>query len=135
MFYDSFFNDVFDAMMRSNDLGFSQQFPATNVITDDSGCTVELALAGYKKDQLNVEITDNDCIKISATNVKETENTTNKKYHNHRIKNTSFERIYTVPITIYDLTGLKASFEDGILSVFVPKKEKQVPDRKVIMIE
>ena len=135
MFYDSFFNDVFDAMMRSNDLGFSQQFPATNVITDDKGCTVELALAGYKKDQLNVEITDNDCIKISATNVKETENTTNKKYHNHRIKNTSFERIYTVPTTIYDLTGLKASFEDGILSVFVPKKEKQIPDRKVIMIE
>lgn len=135
MFYDPFFDDMFDVLMHSNNFGFSQQFPATNVITDDTGCTVELALAGYKKDQLNVEITDQNCIKISATNAKETENTTNKKYHNHRIKNTSFERIYTVPTEIYDLTGLKASFEDGILSVFIPKKEKQIPDKKVIMIE
>lgn len=135
MFYNSFFDEVFDSLMRSTDFGYREAFPATNVITDDTGCTVELALAGYKKDQLGVEITDDNCIKITASNVKETENSTNKKYHNHRIKNTSFERIYTVPTEAYDLSGLKASFEDGILSVFVPKKEKQIPDKKVIMIE
>ena len=57
------------------------------------------------------------------------------KYHNHRIKRASFKRIYTVPVSEYDIENLKASFEDGILSIIVPLRQKQIEKSKVIMIE
>lgn len=130
VFMYSFFDDLFDSMMRSTDLGFHEGFPASNVFTDEDGCTIELALAGYKKDQLHVEV-DNNKITVSADTGEED---TSKKYHNHRIKRSSFKRVYTVPTTVYDLAGVKVKFEDGLLSIFIPSSTKKI-EAKTIMIE
>lgn len=130
--FNTFFDDMFDLLVGSPDYGFREGFPASNVITDESGCTIELALAGYKKDQLKVEADGNKII-VSAETKEDADS--NKKYHNHRIKRASFKRIYTVPVSEYDIENLKASFEDGILSIIVPLRQKKIEKSKVIMIE
>lgn len=129
----SFFDDLFDTMMRSTDFGFREGFPASNVFTDDSGCTIELALAGYKKEQLKAEIDDNKIIVSADTGE---EDATDKKYHNHRIKRSSFKRVYTVPTAIYDLENVKTSYVDGILTIFVPLIDKKgLPKSRTLLIE
>lgn len=131
--FDTFFDDVFDSLMRSNNFGYRDSFPATNVFTDSTGCTIELALAGYKREQLNVSVEGNTfTVSASSDNTKDD---SDKKYHNHRVKRTAFKRIYTVPAEEYDLSALKATYVDGILTIFVPLKEKQIQKTIPIMIE
>lgn len=127
----SFFDDVFDSLMRSTDLGFGEGFPASNVITDSTGCTIELALAGYKKENLSIEV-DGKYIIVAA---KESEEKDSRKYHNHRIKKSAFRRVYAVPTSEYNLEELKASFEDGILTIFVPLQNQKIEQKKLIAIE
>ena len=58
------FDDVFkrfDELMNSERLDFSQVFPPMNIFyhADNKAVEIEMALAGYKKDELNIEVEEN----------------------------------------------------------------------------
>ena len=65
-FLDNVFAD-FDQVFKSPRFSFDDSFPPINLYVnqDDKACTYELALTGYKKDWLSVEI-DGNVLKISA---------------------------------------------------------------------
>lgn len=130
--YD-FFDGVFDALMKSSNFGFNEAFPASNVFTDSTGCTIELALAGYKKEQLHIDVDGNKFTVSADASTDKTDE--DKKYHSHRVKSSSFKRVYSVPAEIYDISKLSASYVDGMLSIFIPKKEESAPKTKSITIE
>lgn len=123
----SLIDELFDPFIKSSRLSYSDSFPASNVITDSDGCTIELALAGYKKENLHIEVNDM-LITITGDAIKD--NRTDRKYHNHRIKRNAFKSSYSVPDE-YNLNEMEASFEDGILCITIPRREKKETKRLI----
>lgn len=130
------FDDVFkrfDELFNSDRLDFSQVFPPMNIFyqADNKAVHIEMALAGYKKDELSIEIEDNKVV-ISGAPKEEAE--LEGKYFKQKIRKQEFKRSYEIPNN-YDLEKAEVTYEDGILSIVVPAKEKQLPEKKVLMIK
>lgn len=130
--FDSMFNqDWFDSFFGKAS-AFSNPFPPANIAFEDNDCHIELALSGYKKDDLKIEIVGRDVIKISADIEKEEDN---RQYYTHRVKRESFSRSYKIPSDIYDVTKVKARMEDGVLYIVIPKREEKLIENTTIAIE
>ena len=95
--------------------------PAANVSENNDGFTVELATPGLAKEALIIKV-DNDILSISA----EKETTEDTKVRNSTFDYSNFKRTFQLPDTV-DAAGISASYENGILSVFIPKKEEAKP--------
>ena len=119
-FWDSAFAD-FDQLMRNHNFSYDDTFPPINLYMSKSGesCNFELALTGYKKDWLSVYI-DGKNLVIEAT-VPEEKEDDEKKYVKRRIKASSFKKTYRIPEG-YDVEKTEVSYEDGLLSIYIPKK-------------
>lgn len=119
-FLDSAFAD-FDQLMRNHNFSYDDTFPPINLYMSKSGesCNFELALTGYKKDWLSVYI-DGKNLVIEAI-VPEGKEDDEKKYVKRRIKASSFKKTYRIPEG-YDVEKTEVSYEDGLLSIYIPKK-------------
>jgi len=136
VFGDSFLDTVFkdfDLMWKNPRFSFDDSFPPINLYVnqDDKACTYELALTGYKKDWLSVELDGNN-LKISANVPEEKEDS--KQYIKRRIKAKSFEKTYKIPEG-YDTEKAEVSYEDGLLTLFVPVKTKPAETTKKLLIK
>jgi HSP20 family protein len=86
----------------------------------DENYTLEVALPGYTKDDIDIKV-DNKLLSISFSAAKETD-----KWKQN------FDKKFKVNDEL-DLSNIKASFANGILTVLIPKVEKAKP--KTITIE
>lgn len=112
---DRFFEEFFGAAYRPVR---SAGFPVTDLYTESDKLIFEFALAGYKKQEINIE-TEDDKLTVFV-DAKEVTNE-NRKYYQSRIARRNFKVSYAIPIQ-YDLSEVVASFEDGILKVVLPKR-------------
>ena len=126
MFKNSWFPTVFDELMNSNFTPrTSTTAPAINVKEDDKSYTMELAAPGIKKEFCRVSLNEegNLCIAIeSKTEHKEED----KKQHylRHEFSYTNYQRNYALPEDVVK-DQIAAHVENGILTVTLPKQEKQ----------
>ena len=119
--FDDFFkpwNNWFE-----NDLftGRAMTIPAVNIIDNKDEFMVALAVPGMKKDDFNIDI-DGNMITISSQKeekkVEKEEKFTRKEYNF-----SSFSRSFTLPDEVLK-EKIEARYEDGILKLFLPKKEE-----------
>ncbi|XP_021894619.1 17.6 kDa class I heat shock protein 2-like [Carica papaya] len=89
-------------------------------------------LPGMKKEEVKVEVEDNRVLKISGERHVEEEE---KKETWHRVERSSgkFSRWFRLPENV-KMEEVKASMENGVLTVTVPKAEVKKPDVKAIEI-
>lgn len=116
--FDNFFNDMPSYVKRS-----TQGYPVVDIYKDDSGNTVmEFALAGFSKEELNVEVKpDERSLTVTATSA-------DKDYvADRRIARRSFTRTYVNYDNDLDLLNANATFENGLLSIVVPKCKEEQP--------
>lgn len=103
-------------------------FPYYNLIetADSKGYIVEVALAGYRKDQLEVVLNEKE-LRISG---KASEQPYGVKYIHKGVS----ERNFTAKIPLPLLTSVtKASLKDGMLLVFLEKsKTKKVSESRLM---
>ncbi|WP_378183777.1 Hsp20/alpha crystallin family protein [Aquimarina sp. SS2-1] len=119
MFDDIFNTDWFGGIVNENKTGFNT--PAVNVKENDNDFIIELAAPGLVKEDFNIEL-DNDVLMISS----EAKNETTEEKDNYTRKEfsyTTFKRSFTLPETVNSV-DIKASYDNGILSVTLPKKEE-----------
>jgi len=55
-------------------------------------------------------------------------------YLRREVKRSSFLRSFTADSKIFDLDKVKASFEDGVLELQIPKREPEKPKKRTISI-
>ncbi|KAJ3700542.1 hypothetical protein LUZ61_004247 [Rhynchospora tenuis] len=91
----------------------------------DKAHIITAEIPGVKKDEVKVEVEDNNVLRISGQRVKEEEE---KGDTWHRIERSrgSFQRRFRLPENA-DLENIKCSLENGVLTVEVPKKETDKP--------
>lgn len=106
-------------------------FPKVDIIDHDDSIEVHAALPGVKKEDLDVSI-QNQTITIRTSSKEEKKEEEKGKYFRREISRGEFQRTLSLPDNI-DGDQAKASFNDGILKVTIPKTEKS--KRKNISVE
>lgn len=132
--FPSSFSDSIERLFKGLDVyniedgswKLNRGFPKGDIIIEEDKATVELALAGYGKEQLSV-IIENDSVVISSTKCCKTENT-------RTLSRRAFsERIYFGQEFNLELT--EAKYTDGLLQITVPKFKKEEKVSKEIIIK
>ena len=117
--FDRFFEDTETerVIKRSTD-----GYPVTDIYTNDNhDQIIEMALAGFKKGDLLIDVKDNT-ITISCDASKE-----EKKHNRRRIAKRSFKKTFVDYHNQLDFAKTEAEFSDGLLSVMIPRVEEKKP--------
>ena len=137
--------DVFDDFDRSFFRGFgnvdhalygkhAQHMMKTDVKETDDSYEVDIDLPGFKKDEIHLEL-NNGYLTISTekTLEKDNEGKKGKMLRQERYSGMMQRSFYVGDYVTEE--DVKASYESGVLHVFVPKKEAKLPEKKTILIE
>lgn len=89
-------------------------------------------LPGLKKEEVKVEVEEGTILQISGERSKEQEEK-NDKWHRIERSSGKFLRRFRLPENA-KMDQVKASMEDGVLTVTVPKEEEKKPQVKAIEI-
>jgi len=89
-------------------------------------------ILGLKKEEVKVEIEDDRVLQISGERNVEKEDK-NEKWHRVERSSGKFVRRFRLPENA-KVNEVKASMENGVLTVTVPKEEVKKPDVKSIQI-
>ena len=138
--------DVFDDFDRSFFRGFgnidhtlygkhAQHMMKTDVKELEDSYEVDVDLPGFKKDEIHLEL-NNGYLTISTekTLEKDNEGKKGKMLRQERYSGV-MQRSFFVGEHLTE-EDIKASYENGVLHVMIPKKEaRKVPEKKTILIE
>lgn len=98
--------------------------PAMDVIENDKDLTVRVDLPGMSSDDVNIEIEDN--VLTVSGEIGDTVEQEGDRYHYRERRFGSFQRSLRLPNTI-DADKVEAHFENGVLSVVMPKLPQAQP--------
>ena len=127
---DRFFdNDLFDWSNRN----FSKTettLPSVNVRENEEEFLIDVAAPGLEKKDFKIEVND-DVLTVSSEKQEESETKDEKGKHGGRFTKREFSyqafmRSFTLPADA-DADKVTASYDKGILTVLVPKKEETKP--------
>ena len=115
-------------MFEDLDRSFFANTPSVSAFrTDvkDSGdaYTLESELPGFKKEDIKIDI-ENDCLTISAERKNDSKEEKDNYVKRERVYG-SFSRSFDV--SGINVDGIEAAYNDGILTVKLPKKAAEVP--------
>jgi HSP20 family protein len=124
-----FFNTFFDSASISNggQAVPRRWIPAMDVVETEDSFVLRADLPGLSEHDVNIEVEDN-VLKISGERKAEHEHN-GKGYYRVERSWGAFSRSLTLPEGV-DADAVKASFENGVLDVRIPKPEQPKP-RKV----
>lgn len=121
LFFDDFLTrNMFDWTAQSNDRIF---LPKTNILETSDDFRVEVAVPGMKKEDFSLEL-DKEILTIqSEVSSEEWKNGSDVNYNLREFSYHSFKRSFYLPNTV-EADEIEATYEDGILSLVIPKKEE-----------
>ena len=119
---DEFFGTSFPITTTSR-----THVPSVNISETDTAFEVAVAAPGKTRKDFNVEL-DDHVLTISSESTHEDESKT-AQFTRREFAYYSFQRSFRLPETI-DTAGIKAKYDNGILSVALPKLEEAIPEPK-----
>lgn len=141
--FDPFF-ERFDSLWRDWDLSMNafdqlqpkSSFPKVNVIEKEDSYDIEIAVAGFDKDDVELELKDNAMlIKADKKEKHESEDAkSGVKYLTKEIAARSFRRTVVFPSEI-NSDDVSAKYENGIIKCRVGKVEEDKPSSVKIEVE
>ncbi|WP_027078619.1 Hsp20/alpha crystallin family protein [Maribacter antarcticus] len=127
MLFPSLMNEIFkpDWFGGMDDSKFST--PAVNIIENETGFELELAVPGRAKEDFHIDV-DTNVLTVSAE-VRTEKETENIHYTRREFAYKSFKRAFTLADSING-NEIKADYVNGILKFTLPKKEEALPKPK-----
>jgi HSP20 family protein len=101
--------------------------PSVNIIERSEGFALDLAAPGKKREDFQVEV-DNHFLTISTEN-QSTQESTDGDYSRREFSYDAFQRSFRLPKTV-DTTKIKASYDNGLLHISIPKRKEAIPEPK-----
>lgn len=95
--------------------------PAANIVRNEGSYEIQLAVPGFTKDQIKIEVIENQ-LTITATNNNQEDQ--KPKFIRQEFEAASFSRVFRLHRNA-NSSALKASFDQGILTVIIPDKEPE----------
>ena len=113
--FEQFFQDPRPLVKRTTD-----GYPLTDVYRDgDDNQVIEMALAGFNKDDLEIEVKENTISIRHETEVKPDERPP------RRIGRRSFTKTFVDYNNTLNLSKSEASFENGLLVIKIPQRSEK----------
>ena len=109
----------------------SRWAPSLDVFQDDDAVTVKLELAGMKKEDFDISLQD-DILTISGERKSERESGEGESFRSERVFG-AFRRTVTLPAPVKS-DEVKATYEEGVLTVTLPKAEEAKPKKIAISL-
>jgi len=119
---DRLFDEAFTRPLRLYDRDLSM--PAVDMYQTDNEVVVKAAIPGVKADEVQISVTG-DVLVIKGES-KEKEEKKEKAYHIREQRWGMFERTLALPTEVV-ADKAKAEFENGILTITLPKAEEVKP--------
>jgi len=113
---------VLDWQPRDSVLG--AWMPAVDVLEENDGIRILAELPGVKPEDVKISV-ENNVLTNRGTKDQVAEEKT-KRVHRYERTYGAFERTFALPATV-DAGRIKATYEHGVLSVFLPKMEQAKP--------
>ena len=120
---DRLFDDAFTRPLRMYD-GGQMSVPAVDMYQTDNEVVVKAAIPGVKADDVRINVTGE--VLIIKGETREKEETKDKAYHIREQRWGMFERTVALPTDVV-ADKAKAEFENGILTITLPKAEEVRP--------
>lgn len=128
------FDSLFDQFLKSSfpnferEFGFNSfgaaSFPKVDVIDLEDKIQIEAEIPGMNKEDVKISIKDGMlCISGEKKKVSE-ESNEKKKFIMKELKHSSFRRSFQLNESL-DSENVNAKFENGILTIAIPKKEPE----------
>jgi HSP20 family protein len=129
---DRLFDDSFFTPYRLFTFGLSEITPSIDMYQNDKEVVVKATLPGVKPEEVDVSV-DGDCLTIKGeTQGEEKVEQENYLYREHR--HGTFHRTIALPNGLVT-DKAKASFENGILTLTIPKAKETKPKRIKVKAE
>jgi HSP20 family protein len=118
---DNIFDDLLNNFPANwgRDMNFS--IPPVNIHETNDAYHLELVAPGLKKEAFKISL-EKGVLSISYEHKHEAENT-DYKTHRKEFRSNSFKRSFTVDDKV-NTDGIQAKYEDGILKLYLPKKDE-----------
>ena len=119
MLDDNIFDDFMFPVVKENNLGKMK----CDIYEKEGIFYLEMDIPGFDKNDVDIQIDDNDYLTITAEKSSSNEENDEKNYIRKERTYGKYQRSFYVGNI--DKNGIEASFENGILKVVVPKKEEE----------
>lgn len=119
-----FFSNLFDNFFTEDFPSLKGDFfttPAVNVKETATGFQLAVSAPGFNRDKIKLTV-DNNQLTI-AGEMEEYKEENGERFTRREFRHGSFERQFTLPDSV-NADAIKANYENGILTVEIPKKEE-----------
>lgn len=114
-------NDFDKSFNTTNELS-NGNMPMVNIKNDDNNYVVELAAPGMSKEDFKINVENNRL--VISSEKKEEKSDSKENYTFKEFSFNSFSKSFVLPKNI-KVEDVGAKYENGILNVVLPKKEKE----------
>ena len=130
---DDMFDDMFTSPFFANRSDMAMK---TDITEKDGSYMLDMELPGCKKEDIHLELNDGYLNVSASHNTSKDEKDDNGKYIRRERYTGSCSRSFYVGDQVTE-ADIKAKFENGTLTMMIPKKEEKpaVEDKKYIAIE
>ena len=137
--FDDWFDDFPFRSLENVDRKLYGKHAGKEMLTDvrehEDHYEVEIDLPGFKKDEIKIELNDGYLTISASKGLNEDEKNKEGKIVRKERYSGVLQRSFYVGEQMTN-EDIKAKYEDGVLSLTVPKKEeKKLPEKQTIMIE
>lgn len=114
-----------EALQRANEPASTRPWaPAVDILETENELILKADLPAVKQEDIDIRVEDGALTLRGERKFEKTE--TEKGYHRIERSYGSFSRSFLLPETVA-MEGVKATFQDGVLTVTLPKKEIAKP--------
>ena len=135
--FDDFFDDSFGMMNARSPLygKHARNLMKTDIRETDTNYELAIDLPGFKKDEIHIELKNGYLTISAAKGLDKDEKTSEGKYIRQERYTGACSRSFYVGDAV-EPEDVSAKFEDGILTISVPKNvKKQLPKNSAISIQ
>ncbi|MEW5807479.1 MAG: Hsp20/alpha crystallin family protein [Acidobacteriota bacterium] len=123
-------NRLFEAALSHTDLGggdiYSGWSPLADFYDDEQGATISIELPGIRENDIDISISQS-ALTVSGDRKMDRE-TKGGSYHRIERAYGVFSRTFMLPPGV-ETEKVCASFKNGVLNIFLPKKEESKPKK------
>ncbi len=130
--FDNIFNDFFTGFPSHSTQQQSAAAPV-NIKENNNGFDLEFSVPGRNKEEFKIEL-EKGLLTISFEAKESEQPAAETKVVRREFSIGSFKRSFHVDEKI-DLDNIQAKYENGILKVFLPKKQEVAPTSKQINVQ
>lgn len=130
LFDDTFFNDFFRPVRRGDS---ADKVPAIDVHEGDGQYLIKVDLPGVSKDDIKIAV-DNGVLSITAETRSEDKEEQDGKLIRQERHFGKFVRSLSIGADV-DPAQISARFDQGVLSLFLPKREEAAKEQMTIDID